>query len=481
MCLNSGRAGMERITRRGWLAATGAVAATAALGREAYAAFEPTHPDDMEPHQHACVDQPYVPFDADLATRLDSPVEGALALQEGKSGGFAAAAAPQSAVSQFAPLRAPARAAYQNRWDRADKILRVSFENGVPQLCDGVMDLAREWSKWANISFERVRPGEESQIRVRFNRGLGHWSHIGKDSTTEIRNGRPSMNFAFVSGSTVDLDKDYSKFVVLHEFGHALGCIHEHQHPESETRFRKSAAIYAYFRQSLGTQRNEDVEFNIYRRWSVYDLIKYSKYDPHSIMHYAFPAWLFEDQRERVQNFQLSYLDRAFAATVYPGRAGLDVEDMMKRGLAGERPGSAGPESKPIPSGEPTTLTIDGDTVQGFLAPGQVAKYRFTLAADQSSNRINIASQGGTQVVLQLYAASNLKDEITPNGLDADGKPLHGTPDYTNDVIKATLAAGTYEVHVQHASPRGGGGFGISAKTGNQLYPRLAKPNVLQK
>lgn len=471
------------MSRRRWLSTAGALTATAALIRESSSAeFEPVDPMAMEPHQHACVDHPYVPHDADIATRLDSPIEGVIATEEGRQTGLAAAAAPQSAAARFGPASAPAKAAYQNRWDRPDKKLRVAFVNGVKPLRDGVMDLAREWSKFANIEFDLAQPGERPQIRVRFNRGFGHWSHIGSDSTTEIARGPdvPSMNFAFLQGSTEDLDKAYSKFVVLHEFGHALGCIHEHQHPEAKTEFRKTAAVYDYFRKSLGTTRNEDVDFNIYRRWNLFNLIKFSKYDTKSIMHYAFPAWVFADGQERVQNYSLSLYDMAFAAIVYPGREGVSVEDLLDRAEKGLDP-STGTTTTATNVGEPKFVIINGEAVGGFLSPGGVAKYRFTVAADQASSRMNIASHGGTQVLLQLFETGDLTKEITPAGADTDGKPLHGTTDYTNDVIKATLPAGTYEVRVRHTSPRGGGGFGISVKTGGELYPRLATPNTIQK
>jgi len=38
----------------------------------------------------------------------------------------------------------------------------------------------------------------------------------------------PTMNFGWLNE---DSDEDEYSRVVLHEFGHSLSCIHEHQHP----------------------------------------------------------------------------------------------------------------------------------------------------------------------------------------------------------------------------------------------------------
>jgi hypothetical protein len=474
MCFHPSQTGKQELSRRQWLATTGALAATTVLARDSFAAVDSM---DLAPRHHACVDQPFVPSNGDLATQLRSPVEQVMAEQAGLSQPVRSQA-PQSALAQFGPMRAPARAAYKSQWNLDNKTLKIGFMNGASSLRDGVITIARQWCQYADLKFEPVRTSDRPDILIRFHRGFGHWSHVGRESLNESRNGRPSMTFAFLEGTDDDLRDRYSIFLVLHEFGHALGQIHEHTQPASELPFRRTADVYRDLRNSLGAgATNEDVEFNVFRRANRAELIKFSKYDRKSIMHYYFPARMFTDGQERPQNFELSNLDKAFAAIMYPGRDDVDVKKL----LSDEDVDEAGTSTEETVSGEPTTLTIDGSTANGYLLPRQVAKYRFTVTAEHSSNRINIASQGGTQVVLQLYAAGNLKDEITPSGLDADGKPLHGTPDYTNDVIKATLAAGTYEVHVQHASRRGGGGFGISAKTGNQLYPRLAKPNVLQK
>lgn len=51
------------------------------------------------------------------------------------------------------------------------------------------------------------------------------------------------MNYGWLYPDTPD--QEYSR-VVLHEFGHALGAIHEHQHPEAAIPWDKPK-VYEYY------------------------------------------------------------------------------------------------------------------------------------------------------------------------------------------------------------------------------------------
>ena len=81
----------------------------------------------------------------------------------------------------------------------------------------------------------------DAQIRISF-KEEGSWSYLGKDAL-QIAAGKPTMNYGWLTPDSQD--QEYSR-VVLHEFGHALGAIHEHQAPGVTIPWDKTA-VYAYY------------------------------------------------------------------------------------------------------------------------------------------------------------------------------------------------------------------------------------------
>ena len=61
-----------------------------------------------------------------------------------------------------------------------------------------------------------------------FLEGDGSWSYLGTECR-DIPADETTMNYGWL---TPDSPDDELQRVVLHEFGHALGLIHEHQNPE---------------------------------------------------------------------------------------------------------------------------------------------------------------------------------------------------------------------------------------------------------
>ncbi len=105
------------------------------------------------------------------------------------------------------------------------RTLHVRFLDGDPQVKAKVAAFAAEWSKYANIHFA-FDDAPNSEIRISFLQP-GSWSYMGTDALL-IPPNQPTMNYGWLTPTTGD--EEYSR-VVLHEFGHAIGCIHEHQNP----------------------------------------------------------------------------------------------------------------------------------------------------------------------------------------------------------------------------------------------------------
>lgn len=80
--------------------------------------------------------------------------------------------------------------------------------------------------KYAKIQLDFVKGSDpKADVRIAFDKNDGSWSYIGTVAVS-IDPVKPTMNFRWLTETTSN--KEFSR-VVKHEFGHALGCIHEHQ------------------------------------------------------------------------------------------------------------------------------------------------------------------------------------------------------------------------------------------------------------
>ena len=103
------------------------------------------------------------------------------------------------------------------------------FLDGDAGVQERVAAIAKEWEDVANLNLEFVRTGA-AEIRISFAEKGFSWSTVGTDALTVGRD-EATMNYGWLEPDT-EL-REYQR-VVRHEFGHALGMIHEHQNPTAE-------------------------------------------------------------------------------------------------------------------------------------------------------------------------------------------------------------------------------------------------------
>lgn len=188
--------------------------------------------------------------------------------------------------------------------------LTVRFLDGQQVVKERVINYANEWSKYTNMKFVFVNSGN-ADIRISF-RQQGSWSYIGQCLDRNLTQNDPTMNFGWLTPDT--FEQEYSR-VVLHEFGHALGFAHEHQHPLTSIPWNVQA-VYNYYKLTQNWDAGQ-VDRNIFRRYSTEET-NFSQYDQTSIMHYSIPNSLTNGDFETPWNTQLSNIDKDFVGKWYP-------------------------------------------------------------------------------------------------------------------------------------------------------------------
>ncbi len=228
----------------------------------------------------------------------------------------------------------------RKRWAPGSRVL-VAFNGGTTQLHKAIAQQAALWEKFANISLDfgydaakgayRTWSNTDTQrvahIRIGFSQP-GYWSYVGTDSVASFAPANSSsMNFEGFADSPLELLTPRWKTVVIHEFGHALGLNHEHQHPTcgAEFRWEPGAAgepsVYAVFKTWQGWSP-QTVDVNL--RPVLLSTVDASKVaDKQSIMFYAMPAQAFVKGEKSLcfikeENKTISKLDGLGAQLAYP-------------------------------------------------------------------------------------------------------------------------------------------------------------------
>lgn len=196
---------------------------------------------------------------------------------------------------------------FNNKWTPGTT-LRVSFVNGTEWQKEKVKLYAPLWSRYANVKFDFITLGA-SEIRISFNK-KGSYSYIGTDAKNRLAT-EETMNLGWIENTKTE---SQLKSVILHEFGHTLGLLHEHMNPMSNIKWNKDV-VYAYYLQYDGWEK-EMVDRQVFDRYSV--TMTNKSYDPKSIMHYPIPANFTTDGYTVGENYDLSENDKKLIAELYP-------------------------------------------------------------------------------------------------------------------------------------------------------------------
>lgn len=186
-------------------------------------------------------------------------------------------------------------------------MITISLRGGAAQTQEHIKEIASEWLECANVQFQYVADWRAADVRIDIVQpGEGAWSLVGSDRRS-IATDEPTMQ--------LDLDGDvfevHVKGSILHEFGHMLGAVHEHQQPHTLILWDIPAILVDH-----PDWTREDVDRNYLKKyqWNM----SATAYDRFSIMHYPVPSRWTQDGYSVPFNTKLSDKDKEKMREMYP-------------------------------------------------------------------------------------------------------------------------------------------------------------------
>lgn len=192
------------------------------------------------------------------------------------------------------------------------RTLHVRFLDGPDEWREQVRRAAEEWTEHANLRFDWDQSYPTPELRVTFTGDVCS-SWIGIEAEVKPKD-EPTIRLSHRIFEEPHLGG--ARRYILHEFGHAIGCVHEHSTAIANIRWDREK-VYAYYRQWCRWTRPQ-IDYNVFFVYDEDQTNHTGEYDPDSIMVYPIAKELTLDGRGVDWRGDLSQMDKEHIRTVYP-------------------------------------------------------------------------------------------------------------------------------------------------------------------
>lgn len=199
------------------------------------------------------------------------------------------------------------------KWQPGDRIT-ISFLDGDPDVHKRVENVSRMWfgSGKANLKIVYRNDTNATDIRISF-KYPGSWSYLGTTCKQIQDLSKPTMNYGWLTRNSLDEEVER---VVLHEFGHALGLIHEHMNPDGGINWNKKN-VYNDLSGPPNNWSKSVIDNNMFKSFDQIEL-ELTNLDKDSIMMYPIPSKWTIDGFSVGLNSKFSQKDMEFIRKAYP-------------------------------------------------------------------------------------------------------------------------------------------------------------------
>ncbi|UNM19031.1 peptidase M12 [Pseudomonas sp. ArH3a] len=186
--------------------------------------------------------------------------------------------------------------------------LKIALYDVNEEEAKAIKDAINEWKPYVNLKFDFVL-GEEGDIRIALNHINNTYGTAAGIDAKKIPPHLPTMILLD------DIHSPKFRFVALHEFGHGLGAMHAHQHPDSGIPWDRQKAYDHLLKRYGWTQDLVDKNILPLERSDKYS---YQPYDGDSIMHYEVTDDWTSGGWGQSENWDISDGDKAQIQEAYP-------------------------------------------------------------------------------------------------------------------------------------------------------------------